>query len=129
MKHRPVTGEGFKDYYLNQIGHGMPVFAGTSMQRGHGVGNILRGLLRVALPLVKSVGKSALKKSAPIIKEVGTRAIKRGADILATEMTNPKRSKTTQFVGKTLDDVNKTVRAKGKPRKKRMNQKIDIFVQ
>ena len=127
MKHRPVTGEGFKDYYLNQIGHGMPVFAGASMQRGHGVGNILRGLLRVALPLVKSVGKSALKKSIPIIKEVGTRAVKRGVDIVATEMTDPKRSKTTQFVGKTLDDARKTVRAKGKPRKKRTNQKNDIF--
>ena len=127
MKHRPVTGEGFKDYYLNQIGHGMPVFAGASMQRGHGVGNILRGLLRVALPLVKSVGKSALKKSIPIIKEVGTRAVKRGVDIVATEMTDPKRSKTTQFVGKTLDDARKTVRAKGKPRRKRTNQKNDIF--
>ena len=127
MKHRPVTGEGFKDYYLNQIGHGMPVFAGASMQRGHGVGNILRGLLRVALPLVKSVGKSALKKSIPIIKEVGTRAIKRGVDIAATEMSDPKRSKTTQFVGKTLDDARKTVRAKGKPRRKRTNQKNDIF--
>ena len=74
MKHRPVTGEGFKDYYVNQIGHGMPVFAGATMQRGHGMGNILRGLLRVAMPLIKSVGKSALKKSAPVIKEVGKRS-------------------------------------------------------
>ena len=126
MKYRPVTGEGFKDYYVHQIGHGMPVFGGATMQRGHGVGNILRGLLKVALPLVKTVGKSVLKKSAPIMKEVGKRALKRGLDVATAEMTNPKRSKTTQFIGAAVNDVAKTVRIKAKPRKRKAT-KEDIF--
>ena len=124
MKHRAVTGEGFKDYYVNQIGHGMPVFAGATMQRGHGMGNILRGLLRVAMPLIKSVGKSALKKSAPVIKEVGARALKRGLDMAATEMSDPKRSKSAHVIGKTIKDVANRVPVKARKRKPKAK---DIF--
>ena len=124
MKHRAVTGEGFKDYYVNQIGHGMPVFAGATMQRGHGMGNILRGLLRVAMPLIKSVGKSALKKSAPVIKEVGKRALKRGLDVTTTELLNPKRSKATHMVGELVKDVSDRVQIK-KPKRKPKGK--DIF--
>jgi len=124
MKHRPVTGEGFKDYYVDQIGHGMPVFAGATMQRGHGMGNILRGLLRVAVPLFKSVGKSALKKSAPIIREVGKRALKRGLDVAATEMSAPKRSKPSKFIGATIRDVTERIPVKVRKRK---YQDKDIF--
>ena len=78
MKHRPVTGDGFKDYYLNQIGHGMPVFAGATMQKGHGVGNLLRGIIRGASSLLNTVGESVLKKSALVLKEMGKRALKVG---------------------------------------------------
>ena len=78
MKHHSITGEGFKNHYLSQIGNGIPVYAGGTMQRGHGVGNILRGLFKVAVPLVKSVGKSALRRGVPILKEVGKKTIKHG---------------------------------------------------
>ena len=124
MKHRAITGEGFKDYYVDQIGHGMPVFSGAINQRGHGVGNILRGLLKVAVPLFKTIGKSALKKSAPIIKEVGKRALKRGLDVAATEMSAPKRSKPSQFIGATIKDVTKRIPVKARKRKL---QEQDIF--
>ena len=59
------------------------------MQRGHGIGSILKGLLRVATPLIKSVGRQALKKSTPVLKEVGKQALKRGIE----EMTISKRPK------------------------------------
>lgn len=126
MKHRPVTGDGFKDYYLNQIGHGMPVFAGATMQRGHGLGNMLRGLIKAGIPLIHYAAKSALKRAKPIIKEVGKRALKRGAEIAVTEMINPKRSKMTQFIGATVKDITKKAPAKGRGRK-RKNQQNDIF--
>ena len=98
MKSRAITGEGFKDHYLSQIGNGIPVYSGSTMQRGHGVGNILRGLFKAAVPLIKSVGKSALRRGVPMLKEVGKRAIKHGID----ELTSSKRPKMMQIVGDTL---------------------------
>lgn len=109
MKTRRETGRGFADYYVNQAGHGMPVFAGSSMQRGfgmpvfagatmqrgHGIGSILKGLFRVASPLIASVGRQALKKSTPILKEVGKHALKRGIE----EMTRTKRPKLMRVAG------------------------------
>ena len=109
MKTKRETGRGFADYYVNQAGHGMPVFAGSSMQRGfgmpvfagatmqrgHGIGSILKGLFRVASPLIASVGRQALKKSTPILKEVGKHALKRGIE----EMTRTKRPKLMRVAG------------------------------
>lgn len=105
MKYTPETGKDFADYYLHQIGHGMPVYAGSTMQRGHGIGNILKGLFRVASPLIKSVGKQALKKSVPVLKEVGKHALKRGLNALDTEMRKPKRPKIVQTMGEVLHEV------------------------
>ena len=95
MKTRRETGRGFADYYVNQAGHGMPVFSGGSMQRGHGIGSILKGLFRVALPLIARVGRQALKKSKPILKEVGKHALKRGIE----EMSRTKNPKLMRMVG------------------------------
>jgi hypothetical protein len=51
----------YEDYYLNQAGSGLPVFTGGRVQRGHGLGNVFSGLLRAAMPLLKS-GTKALAK-------------------------------------------------------------------
>ena len=48
----------YKNYYLNQAGHGIPVYRGAGLQRGHGLGSILGGLLRSAAPLMKSAAKT-----------------------------------------------------------------------
>ena len=87
MKHKHVTGEAFKDYYLNQVGNGMPVFVGAAGQRGHGLGNILRGLFRIATPLIKTIGSSALKKSKPIMKQVGKWALNEGINAVANAVS------------------------------------------
>ena len=120
MKLRPITGEGFEDYYVNQIGHGMPVFTGAAMQRGHGLGNILRGLFKVAVPLIKTIGKSALKKSVPILKEVGKQAVKRSYDAVTEELTKPKQPRAAQFVGHALKQVAKQPRRR-KPKPKNID--------
>ena len=53
----------YETYYLNQAGNGYPVFAGSRMQRGHGLGSIFSGLFKAATPLLKR-GAKALGKQA-----------------------------------------------------------------
>jgi hypothetical protein len=61
----------YEEYYCQQRGGEMPVFAGARMQRGHGLGNILSGLFRkIVLPFVKRN-----------VKMFGTRALKTGMEI------------------------------------------------
>ena len=110
MKSRRETGQGFTGYYLNQVGNGMPIYSGSAMQRGHGLGNISRRLLRVATPLIKNMGKQALRKSAPILKEVGKHALERGLD----EMTDSKRPKMIRLAGEAVRAVTTTPRKQKK---------------
>lgn len=55
----------FERYYLQQAGNGLPAFAGIRYQRGHGLGNVFRGMSRIAAPLLvkgaKTLGKQLLK--------------------------------------------------------------------
>jgi hypothetical protein len=48
---------------VQQAGGGLPVFAGARVQQGHGLGNLLGGLFRMAIPLLKS-GVGVLKREA-----------------------------------------------------------------
>lgn len=73
----------FEEQYLKQTGSGLPAFTGVQYQRGHGLGNMLRSLTRLAVPL--------LKKGA---KLVGKQALRTGIDIArdAAEGQNVKRA-------------------------------------
>ena len=66
--------KAYEDYYLNQCGHGMPVFYGARMQRGHGIGSIFSGLFRSIFPVLKRVapviGKKALQTGIDIVSDV-----------------------------------------------------------
>ena len=42
---------------LNHIGGSMPVFKGTRMQRGYGLGGMLKGLFKSAMPIFQQGGK------------------------------------------------------------------------
>ena len=70
----PATQDLYKNYYISQSGHGMPVFAGSRGQRGHGLGSLLGGLFRSAFPMIKrglaAFGKQALKTGLEIAKDV-----------------------------------------------------------
>ena len=63
----------FEDYYVQQAGRGMPVFTGARHQRGYGLGNVIKGVFRSAVPLLKQaaltgfkeVGKSLLTQILP----------------------------------------------------------------
>ena len=66
--------KAYDDYYLNQCGHGMPVFYGACMQRGHGIGSIFSGLFQSIFPVLKRV--------VPVI---GKKALQTGIDIVSDE--------------------------------------------
>ena len=54
----------YHDYYLKQVGHGsLPVYSGFRVQRGAGIGNILGGLWRAAVPILKRGAKTAGKRA------------------------------------------------------------------
>ena len=53
----------YEDYYTNQSGGELPIFYGARTQRGYGIGSVLGGLFRSALPFLKS-GAEILSKQA-----------------------------------------------------------------
>lgn len=69
-----ATKHLYESYYLDQHGRGLPVFSGSRRQKGHGLGSILGGLFRSALPMLKrglaSFGRHALKTGLDIANDV-----------------------------------------------------------
>lgn len=61
-------------YYARQVGSGLPVYHGGELQYGNGLGNLLGGLFRSAIPLLKkgatALGKTALQAGADIVDDV-----------------------------------------------------------
>ena len=74
----------YQQYYTNQAGSGYPVFHGTRFQRGYGLGNIFRGLIRWITPIIKT---HALPVIAAGSKEIGREAIKTFSNV-ATDTLN-----------------------------------------
>jgi len=64
----------YEDYYLRQSGSGLPVFQGARGQSGHGLGSMLSGFFRSAMPMIKrgltTFGKHALKTGLEIAGDV-----------------------------------------------------------
>lgn len=74
----------YDTYYLDQCGSGVSIFAGARGQRGHGLGSLLGGLFRRALPMLKRglavFGKHALKTGIDIASDVaGGESVKESA--------------------------------------------------
>lgn len=61
-------------YYANQAGGYMPVYAGARMQRGHGLGSIFSAIGRFALPILRRlapvVGRKIMTTGAQIMDDV-----------------------------------------------------------
>ena len=74
----------YEDYYVNQCGHGLPVFHGAYTQRGHGIGSLFSGLFRSVFPILKRaapvIGRKALETGIQIAKDVaGGQTLKESA--------------------------------------------------
>lgn len=54
----------FESYYVNQAGAGLPVYRGSTVMRGHGIGSFLAGLFRSVFPVLKSAGRAVLTQAA-----------------------------------------------------------------
>ena len=63
----------YEDYYVGQVGRGHPVFTGPRYQKGYGLGGILGGLFRSAMPLIKqgakTLGREALRTGVGIAQD------------------------------------------------------------
>ena len=64
----------YDDYYITQSGNGMPIFHGSRGQMGHGLGSILTGFFRSAIPILRRglsiFGRQALRTGAQIATDV-----------------------------------------------------------
>ena len=54
--------KAYENYYLSQVGHGMPYFAGARVQQGYGLGNLFSSIAKSVLPLVKKGAKTLENK-------------------------------------------------------------------
>ncbi len=133
-----MAGNSFEKYYLNQAGTGLPTYV-ASKHNGGGLGNILGGLSRMFLPVIKKTGSSLLKEGLRTgvdilsdvasgndiktsaerrLKQSSSRVLKRTADKLARPAPpgQPSVKRTARKYGKT----------QGQSRKRKRTAK-DIF--
>jgi len=92
-------GDYYKNYYVNQAkqrGGSLPAFHGAPVQHGYGLGSMLRGLFRWAMPHVtagaKALGRQALKGGLAVAQDVSdgknineairNRAVETGATLI-----------------------------------------------
>ena len=93
-------------YYLDQQGHGMPVFRGSPWQLGHGqmgygLGGLFRSVARTVMPMVKSgakaLGNIALNSGANFIGDVlAGKNVKEAAKARTREATDATKQKAVQ---------------------------------
>lgn len=103
------------------IGHGLPVYRGYASQHGFGLGNILGGVIRSAIPFV-----------APIVKSAGREILLAGAKKIHRKLKKQKDVK--RVVNKqNINTTRKGSRKKKMPpgkivqRKKKSKGPRDIF--
>ena len=73
----------FDRYYLNQAGGGggVDVFKGVRVQKGHGLGGLFRGIIKSAMPLLKSGIKSAKPMLKSGVKVLGKHMLDMGMNL------------------------------------------------
>ena len=91
----------------NHIGGSMPVFRGATMQRGYGLGGMLKGLFKSAVPLLKQSGKL-----------FGKRALQSGINIAQNVMkgNHLKNASTTE-----LKRITKQIKPSSRSGKKKLS--------
>ena len=117
-------------YYLDQQGHGMPVFRGSPWQLGHGqmgygLGGLFRSVARAVMPMVKSgakaLGNIALKSGANFVGDVlAGKNVKEAAKPRTLEAANvAKRKAVNKLMNQTGSGKRGSKQAAKKTAKKR----------
>ena len=101
-----MSRSGYEDYYLHQAGTGLSVFAGNRTQAGHGLGNILGGLARMVIPIIRKGGKSILKEGIRAGVDV-LGDISQGQDIKSSLKRRAKESG-SRIVNKAVRTINES---------------------
>ena len=70
------------------IGYGLPVYQGYASQYGRGLGNVLGGLVRAALPFVSKMAKSA----APKVLEHGLNLLSKHVKPVKRTISRPRKA-------------------------------------
>lgn len=129
----------FNNYYTQQARQTTPVFRGSPFQRGFGIGNVFKRFFRWvipiiksnAIPIVKNVGKEALKTVVHIAndtidgKDFKTSAksqIKNSLNNMASQYGSGKKKSKKKSVYKQVKTTKKPVIKKSKK-----TRKLDIF--
>lgn len=123
----------YKQYYLNQVGQGVPVFEGEPFQRGFGLGGAFRKFFKWVMPIIT-------KHASPLVRTVGQEMIKGASNIAldSIEGKNFKESANNRFNESLLNIKKELQKGEGKRKKnlheilfakKRKNKKFkpDIF--
>ena len=93
----------WRNYYMR--GYGMQVYSGVPYQRGTGLGSFLKGIFRLAWPVLKQAGKAVAKEgvrtAATIAHDVASGQSLKGSA--------KKRSK--QAIGKLMEEGGKKLQS------------------
>ena len=123
----------YEDYYIQQSGNGLPIFVGSRSQRGHGLGSMLSGLFRSAVPMLKrglaTFGKHALKTGLEIAGDVADGKSFRDSateKILPTILPGIKRFAEEEIFSRQTGSGKRRRRARKSVAKRRTKRK-DIF--
>lgn len=99
-----------------QYGGTMNVFRGRRSQRGHGIGGVLKGLFRSAMPLIKkgakSLGKIALETGVQVANDVMS-----GKKFKSSLKTRGKQAG-RKLIGQTVDGISQRGNGNRRRRKK-----------
>lgn len=125
MKRGETYHPSFKDYeshYVNQTGRG-GVYGGVRVQRGHGLGNILGGLFRASIPLLKTgakaIGKKALQTGVKVANDVA----------MGNNLKQSLKRRAIESVGLTAPPSKKRTKSRAPARGRKRSPKVkgDIF--
>lgn len=104
------------DYYEAQAGGAIPYYSGSTMQHGGGIGDVLKGLFKSAVPIIKSVGKQVL----PRLARAGLQTL---SDVVVRKQ-NPKDAFLTRTGTEIQGLMNNTIKgSQGRQKQKKRKRK------
>ena len=117
----------YKRYYTSQSGTGSnaPVYSGTSLQHGNGLGDILKGIVRSAIPLAMPFIKKGANRLLAVGTKTGRNVLKdvgRGKD-LRSSLKRRGRESVGQLLGVSSSKQSKTTKLPGTRKRSRNNSR------
>ena len=122
-----IPRANYERYYHNQCGLGadLPMYGGVPMQRGHGLGNILRGVFKAAVPIVMPLLKRGAQKLGNVALNTGKNVV---ADIVrGDDVKSSLKRRGRESLGELFGVPIKKIKRNGRNRHTAINTSRDIF--